>query len=137
MTHQRVSYSNVFHVTFLALSIVAAGCADDGSGSSGGDTGTTGATYDPDDPDPQPEDPLDGGFISTCDLPEFTPWVTSKPPSSLGNGLVHDSRLSLSERNYGLIANNAEFASGVPWSTFVTNFTDKSRGRLSSCAGPE
>jgi len=45
------------------------------------------------------------------------------PPSSLGNGLVHDSRLSLSERAYTVrSANNADLATGIPWSGFVANF---------------
>jgi len=49
------------------------------------------------------------------------------PPSSLGNGLVHDSRLSLSERVNTINANNADLATGMPWSGFVENFNSMGR----------
>jgi CubicO group peptidase (beta-lactamase class C family) len=64
--------------------------------------------------DPEPFDPLDGaGNVPTGDPDLSMPWTS---PSSLGNGLVHDTRHDVDSTPYST-------NDGIPWSDFVESYT--------------
>lgn len=76
-------------------------------------------------PEPEPIDPFDGEGIDPPGEPDES--LTYQPPSSLGNGMVHDSRLDLLGGEYEHIATPLELAAGVDWSTFVKPHAEKLR----------
>jgi len=96
-------------VGFIALLLVTA-CNDDGVGGADG-TGETG------DPGADPVDPLDGEGTAPSGEPSLA--RDAAPPSSLGNGLVHDTRSRVRARTFSSQANAAEFEHGAAWSGFV------------------
>jgi CubicO group peptidase (beta-lactamase class C family) len=120
------SVRNPQTLQFLSLSIaLLCGCTDDVSegddevGDEGGE-----AT-------PPPLDPLDGGGAVPPDEP--TPGASTHPtnqwlsPVTLGNGLVHDSRLNLDSTPYSRHVLNVDLDEGVAWSGFVESYEDRAR----------
>jgi CubicO group peptidase (beta-lactamase class C family) len=89
-----------------------AGCSDDGVNSDGA-ADETGGT----EPGLDPQDPADGeGSVPPNNGSVDAVWVS---PSSLGNGLVHDTRVDVDTTSYTSSFTNIEFEKGVTWSTFV------------------
>jgi CubicO group peptidase (beta-lactamase class C family) len=109
---------------FLSFTI---SCADDtnaGDDEVAGDTGGDDEENEDDEAGealpPEPVDPLEGGGgIPPQTTDPTRSWLA---PTTLGNGLVHDSRRAVDpthhQRNFG----NADLADGVPWSGFVANY---------------
>jgi CubicO group peptidase (beta-lactamase class C family) len=101
--------------------ILGAGCpADDtvvGDGTGGDETGGPGA--------PEPLDPFDGEGSDPPGDP--LPHLTYRSPSSLGNGLVHDSRWDLGAGSYERDVSALQLAVGVDWASFVASHAEKVR----------
>jgi CubicO group peptidase (beta-lactamase class C family) len=70
-------------------------------------------------------DPLDGEGVDPPGDPD--PGLTWRAPSTLGNGLVHDSRYDLAARHYTMAVTSAQLEAGVDWADFVTSHSDKLR----------
>ena len=69
----------------------------------------------------EPIDPLEGGGDEPPGMPD--PEASWPASTSLGNGLVHDTRASISVLEYDEDFLNATLAAeGVPWSGFVESF---------------
>src|SRR5690606_46527 len=55
--------------------------------------------------------------------------ATWRPPTALGNGLVHDSRYDLGVGSHHAVFSAAELATGVDWTGFVDNHAlERERG---------
>jgi hypothetical protein len=80
---------------------------------------------------PPPLDPLDGsGGIPPGSSVPADPTSTSSPwlaPTTLGNGLVHDSRLDLDSTPYPRVVVDVDLDDGVAWSDFVESYEDRAR----------
>ena len=102
----------------LMLMILGAACpAPDDVNASDDETGGP--------PPAEPIDPFDG---AGADPPgEPGPELTYRPPSSLGNGLVHDSRFDLHAGLHQRSASAAQLAAGIDWASFVTPHAEKLR----------
>ena len=108
-----------WRVCLAVLVILASGCPPehDGADGDGGETGGVG--------DPDPIDPFDGeGADPPGDVNLMRPYP---PPSSLGNGLVHDSRFDLKAESSKLAVSTAQLAAGVNWDSFVAPHRAKLR----------
>jgi hypothetical protein len=91
-------------------------CSDD-SVVAGGETGDS----ETGDPGSDPIDPLNGGGSTPPGDPNLEDhWVT---PSTLGNGLVHDTRSEVDPSTHGSSFTSAELEEGVAWSSFVGSNT--------------
>jgi CubicO group peptidase (beta-lactamase class C family) len=98
--------------------LIASGCpANDDDNPPSDETGGT--------PEPEPLDPLEGEGADPPGEPDTD--LTYRPPSSLGNGLVHDSRFDLQAGSFHRNASAAQLAAGVDWSSFVTPHAEKLR----------
>jgi hypothetical protein len=114
---RRSRTSSIIAIAACAL-VFMGGCPDERRPATGG--GDTGG---PQEDEVEPLDPLNDGAASSCDPSSGGPWVPWASPSSLGNGLVHDSRLSLGTNSHQEVASNTKFAlEGVAWSSFVTDY---------------
>lgn len=92
----------------VALLLLTACSGDDVADDEIGETG---------EPDPDPVDPFDGGGAVPPGDPSLEArWVA---PSTLGNGLVHDTRFKVDPSSHASAAAVADLANGVPWSSFV------------------
>jgi CubicO group peptidase (beta-lactamase class C family) len=106
------------------------GCTDDaphgGDDEVGEDVGDSG-----DDISPIAVDPLegDGANPPDADLPgsSTNPTHQWRSPSTLGNGLVHDSRLNLDSTPYQRVVLNVDLAEGIAWSGFVKSYEERAR----------
>ena len=101
--------TRLWFVTILSLG----GCPSDNVGadqsSETGDTGT------------EPIDPLDGdGSVPPGNPSQEEQW---RAPSTLGNGLVHDTRSAVDASIYAASFTSEELAAGVAWSSFVDGNT--------------
>jgi hypothetical protein len=107
-------------ILLIVALIVGSGCpADDvPSDETAGDE-TGGAR------EPESIDPFDGEGGDPPGEPD--PGLTWRSPSSLGNGLVHDSRLDLRAGSYHRGASAAQLAAGVDWASFVAPHAEKVR----------
>jgi CubicO group peptidase (beta-lactamase class C family) len=107
---------------FAALTTFAVGCLDDAPANNTNDTGDgiDDSDDNPDIDDIEPHDPLGGALSSDCDAFPETPWAAWSSPSSLGNGLVHDSRLNLNTTTFTKEIPAADLFAGTPWSSFVS-----------------
>lgn len=76
-------------------------------------------------PEAEPIDPFDGQGTDPPGEPD--PGLTWRSPSSLGNGLVHDSRFDLRAGAFHRYVSAAQLAAGVDWSSFVAPHADKVR----------
>jgi CubicO group peptidase (beta-lactamase class C family) len=99
------------------LAIVAllllTGCPTDDVAADGGgsDTGETG------DPGTDPVDPIEGdGAVPPGNPNPDEPWTA---PSTLGNGLVHDTRSAVDPSTHAAGFTSGELAAGAAWSGFV------------------
>src|SRR5690349_9329460 len=103
----------------LAMLLLAGpGCpAHDDDDGAGDETGIT--------PEADPLDPFDGEGGDPPGDPDRN--LTYRSPTSLGNGLVHDSRFDLHVGEYKLHTSGAQLAAGVDWASFVTPHADKLR----------
>jgi hypothetical protein len=100
----------------VILLLVGAGCpADDDVSASDDETGGA--------PEAEPIDPFEGEGAEPPGAPD--PGLTWRSPSSLGNGLVHDSRLDLRAGTHHRNVSWAQLAAGVDWVSFVTSHAEK------------
>lgn len=76
---------------------------------------------------PPPVDPLGDKDTPECGLAAHPASIATKAPSSLGNGLVHDSRLSLDDQINGTKVFHRTLAPRVAWSAFVDNNNEMAR----------
>jgi CubicO group peptidase (beta-lactamase class C family) len=122
---QTMRIHDIARILSFCIMPAALGCTDDAPkgddevGEDGGDDGEVA---------PIPVDPLEGGGGVPPDA--ATPGTTTEPwrsPSTLGNGLVHDSRYSpdqvLDQHGFA----NTDLMEGVAWSGFVENYQDRTR----------
>jgi len=97
----------------VVASLLLTACNDDGGAfGMGSETGEPGA-----EPGADPIDPLDDAGA----VPNGQPTLDggSAPPSSLGNGLVHDTRSRVHASSYSSQFSAAELEQGAAWSRFV------------------
>src|SRR5690606_27972333 len=72
-------------------------------------------------------DPFNGGGDAPPGRPDRS--ATWRPPTALGNGLVHDSRYDLGVGSHHAVFSAAELATGVDWTGFVDNHAlERERG---------
>jgi CubicO group peptidase (beta-lactamase class C family) len=76
-------------------------------------------------PEAEPHDPFGGEGTDPPGEPDRDRVYRS--PSSLGNGLVHDSRLDLRANPWERPVSAAQLAAGVEWAPFVTPHAEKLR----------
>lgn len=119
---------HLWHPAFLSfsLALMMIGCADDAKlgDDEVGETGDNGdGDGDGDIPNLEPMDPLKGGG----GIPPATEDPTKSWPAAttLGNGLVHDSRLNREETLYQRNYLDTDLANGVRWSDFVGSYQDR------------
>ncbi|MFO7566933.1 MAG: hypothetical protein R6X02_30090 [Enhygromyxa sp.] len=110
--------SSLLLLPCLAVSlIVGTGCPAGDSAGGGDETGGPG--------EPEPFDPFDGEGDEPPGNPD--PDLSYPPPTSLGNGLVHDSRWDLSAGSYYRIVSELQLTAGVDWAPFVPTHAEKIR----------
>jgi hypothetical protein len=97
----------------VMLALLGFGCGDSGGG--GSSSGDTMGDGDGDgDPGSDPEDPLDDGGAEPPGDPDTE--LVYPSPTTLGNGMVHDTRYLL-EKDPAVVTHPiAGVSSGVPWS---------------------
>ncbi|WP_181234239.1 serine hydrolase [Enhygromyxa salina] len=100
------------------IALLLTACPEDDVGATGG--GETAGTTGPGEPDPV--DPLDGEGSNPPEKPDAS--STWNAPTTLGNGMVHDSRYDLRAGEYSRKVNTLELAAGVDWS-FVGSHRQK------------
>ncbi len=114
----------------LGIVLVTSGCTDDGPqvGDDEVGDGDGGDGGDGVDVPPTPVDPLDGnGAVPPdTDIPGALTlqWL---PPATLGNGLVHDSRLGLDSTTYQREVLEGALGHGIAWSSFVESYEERVR----------
>lgn len=95
--------------------VVGSGCPANDDVGTNSETGETG------DPGSDPVDPLDGdGSVPPGSPTPEDRWVA---PSTLGNGLVHDTRSKVDPSIHAAAFTSVELEQGVPWSSFVDSNT--------------
>jgi CubicO group peptidase (beta-lactamase class C family) len=98
--------------------VVGSGCpANDDDNPASDETGGA--------PAAEPIDPFDGEGTDPPGEPD--PDLTYRAPSSLGNGLVHDSRFDLRAGSHHREVSPAQLAAGVDWASFVSPHAEKVR----------
>lgn len=108
--------SRVARLGFILL-LLPTGCPGDDVRAIG-ETGETGETGDP---GSDPVDPLDGdGPVPPGSPSSQDRWVA---PSTLGNGLVHDTRSKVDPSIHTVPFTSGELAAGAAWSSFVDSNT--------------
>lgn len=106
------------YLVVVMLSILGLACpAHDDDPTSRDETGGPG--------EPDPIDPFDGEGADPPGEPD--PNLTYRSPSSLGNGLVHDSRYDLRAGSYMRFVSVAQLEAGVEWVSFVAPHAEKLR----------
>jgi CubicO group peptidase (beta-lactamase class C family) len=102
----------------LIVLIVGSGCpASDDDNPPSDETGGP--------PEAEPIDPFEAEGADPPGEPDRG--LTWRSPSSLGNGLVHDSRFDLRAGEHKRTASGAQLAAGVDWASFVTPHAEKLR----------
>ena len=101
-------------ITFPAA-LALLGCPSDDEPSGDGETGGGGITF--------PYDPLDGEGSDPPGNPDRD--ATWRSPSSLGNGMVHDTRYDLDAGKYKRTYTAQALAAGVDWTDFVASHDEK------------
>lgn len=118
----------IARILSFCIVLIVLGCTDDGP-KGDDEVGDDGDNDDGE--EPIPVDPLEGG--GGVPLGTTTPGATTDPthpwlsPSTLGNGLVHDSRYSPDQALHQHGFTNTDLMEGVAWSGFVESYQDRTR----------
>jgi hypothetical protein len=102
------------------LVIGSAGCPpDDGSNPGSDEVGDGDGDPDGSGIAPPPINPLVGEASPGCGYSPHPEWIATRPPSSLGSGLVHDSRLGLDPSRSAVRVKNSATPATAQWAKFA------------------